>query len=208
MQNKEYNDLVMAALANEQDTNGRHLAKEFIQEIPSFQALKEISSEQIETISTWSPLMANFLAAVKLGRLAQLSQRSLLGHAYSSFELGSEMMDYFSGYSQESVCLVLTNVHNDILNIEEVFKGGPSECRLYPQQLYQRVLRQAAYGMAVVHNHPSGQVEPSQPDLRMIRRLNKGCQLLGIQFLDFMIIGHNAYYSWQENQQFKRRKVV
>lgn len=205
--NEEYTELVTQALGDLADERTGEFVQDFLGLLPDFQALKEINGEQIEEIGSWSPRMRALLAAIKLGRLAQLSQRPVIGHAYSSFALGTEMLDHFNGREQESVCLILTNVHNDIIDLEEVFKGGQSECQLYPEQIYRRALLKAATGIAVIHNHPSGLVEPSQQDLQMVKRLQKGCRLLNLHFLDFMIIGHNSYYSWRENQSVNHRQV-
>jgi DNA repair protein RadC len=114
------------------------------------------------------------------------------------------MMDRLSGESQESLFVVGTDIHNDIIDIKKMFVGGLSECNVYPDQIFRRALLQSAHGIAVVHNHPSGTVEPSAADMAMIKRLENGCKLLGLTFLDFLIVARDNYFSWRENQAFRK----
>ncbi|KRL28608.1 DNA repair protein RadC [Limosilactobacillus frumenti DSM 13145] len=177
------------------------LATNFLQKFPTANAVKNMDDEDYAECITWHPQMKSFLDTIHLGRLIQLSHRPLLGHAFSSFILSTEMMDLLADNDQETVLLVVTDVRNNIIDIQELFRGGRSECPLYPERVFNQALKKSAAGLAVVHNHPSGNVEPSAQDLVMAKRLHRGCNILGLQFLDFMIIGHESYYSWRENQR-------
>jgi DNA repair protein RadC len=142
-----------------------------------------------------------FFTAVDLGMLVAKSQPEIKGQAYSSRELGRLMIDQFAGAECENVCVACTDVHNDIIEFTTLFKGGRSECMIYPDQIYKLALQCSASGLALIHNHPSGKIAPSQQDLAFAKRLEQGCILLGIQLLDFMVIGHEDYYSWREQQK-------
>lgn len=144
--------------------------------------------------------LRGFFAAIQLGQLMARSHPVVEGCAYSSMELGQAMIDHFTGDEQESVCVAFTNVHNEIIKFKRMFIGGRSECVLYPDQIFKQALRCSASGLVMVHNHPSGDVKPSHQDLAFAKRLEKGGHLLGIQVLDFMIVGGQRYYSWREQQ--------
>ena len=197
---QRYARLVHAILVSISD-EGTALATNFLQKFPTANAVKNMEDEDYAECITWHPQMKDFLDAIHLGRLVQLSHRPLLGHAFSSFILSTEMMDLLADNDQETVLLVITDVQNNITDIKELFRGGRSECPLYPERVFSYALKKSAGGLAVVHNHPSGNVEPSSQDLVMAKRLDRGCNILGLQFLDFMIIGHESYYSWRENQR-------
>jgi DNA repair protein RadC len=149
--------------------------------------------------------MDQFLAAVKLGQLIARSHPAIVGHAYSSIELGAAMISHFTGVDNEQVCLACTDVHNDIIDLQTLFTGGRSECALYPDQIFKLALRDSASGVVMIHNHPSGDVHPSHQDLSFAKRLERGGKILGIQVLDFLIIGRDQYYSWREHQ-VRRKK--
>lgn len=185
--------------------NSAQLTTAFLRKFPTANAVKNMTDEDYEECLSWHPRLKGFLDTIQLGRLVQLSHRPLLGHAFSSFVLSVEMMDRLADNDQETVLLVITDVRNNIVGIQELFRGGRSECPLYPERVFHYALTESAAGIALVHNHPSGNVEPSVPDLTMAKRLNRGCEILGLQFLDFMIVGSDSYYSWRENQRHDRQ---
>lgn len=197
---QQYSQLVRAVLSG-MGNEGQQLVADFLQKFPTANDVKRMSDEAYDECASWHPCMKTFCSAINLGRLVQLSHRPLIGRAFSSFALSAEMMDRLAGQEQEMVLLVATDVRNNIINIEEMFRGGRIECPLYPERIFNRALQESAAGIAIVHNHPSGNVEPSSQDLVMAKRLNRGCNILGLQFLDFMIVGHDSYYSWRENQR-------
>lgn len=182
------------------------LFRQFIGQYPTPISIKNMTNAEKERLLEEDERMEVLLAAIELGTMVVRSQAPLLGHAYSSQLLSTEMMDRLSGENQESLYLVGTDVHNDIIDIKKMFVGGLSECSVYPDRVFRRALLQSANGIAVVHNHPSGNVEPSSADIAMIKRLEKGSRILGITFLDFLIVGRNSYYSWRENQAFHKNE--
>lgn len=186
--------------------DGMALLHSFLERYHTPLALKNMSDEEKATLMAEDERIELLLAAVELGRLVVRSKASLLGKAYSSQTLSGEMMDRLAGEEQEGVYLVGTNIHNEIIDLKKMFIGGASECNVYPDQLFRHVLLKSLHGIAIIHNHPSGNVEPSTADLAMVKRLVKSAQLLGITFLDFMIIGQDNYYSWRENQAFQKDK--
>lgn len=178
----------------------------FLECFPNPLAVKQMSRTQRAMVIEWGPEMRAVVAGIELGRLVAKSRPEICGHAYSSATLGQAMIDYFAGDEQESVVIACTDVHNDVIDYRTVFKGGKSECLLYPDQIFAYALRQSATGIVMVHNHPSGSIKPSGQDLHFAKRLERGSQLLGIQMLDFLIVGQDEYFSWRE-QQKRSRKV-
>ncbi len=76
--------------------------------------------------------------------------------------------------------------------------GGPSSCPVAPADLFRRVLREAASGVIVAHNHPSGDATPSTEDLVFTSRLQQAGELLGLPLLDHVIIAQEAHFSFCE----------
>lgn len=185
---------------------GDVLFRQFIARYPTPVSIKNMTNAEKEELLEDDERMELLLAAVELGTMVVRSKAPLLGHAYSSQLLSTEMMDRLSGENQESLYLVGTDIHNDIIDIKKLFVGGLSECSVYPDRVFRRALLQSVNGIAVIHNHPSGNVEPSAADIAMIKRLEKGSRILGITFLDFLIVGRDSYYSWRENQAFGKNK--
>lgn len=196
----EYERLVMTSIPDAMV--GRQDAVHYLlKHYPTPLALKEMSRYERQKMCAGSPQMMAFFAAVQLGMMLAKTHPDVCGYAYSSMELGQAMIDHFTGAEQESVCVAFTNVHNEIIEFKTMFVGGQSECVLYLDQIFKLALRYSASGLVMIHNHPSGDVKPSQQDLAFAKRLDQGGHLLGIQVLDFMIVGRDQYYSWREQQQ-------
>ncbi len=112
--------------------------------------------------------------------------------------LRAEML---KGFDREVFCIV--NFRNDMtpINMNIVSMGTLDASLVHPREILKStVLSNAAFVMAF-HNHPSGSLVPSQPDIETTDRLQQLYSLVGIEFLDHIIIGSgDQYYSFRENQ--------
>lgn len=80
-------------------------------------------------------------------------------------------------------------------------RGSLSSCIVEPGQIYRAALLANAAAIAVAHNHPSGDPNPSADDIALTRRLQAAGVLIGITFLDHIIVGEHRYFSFQEQGQ-------
>ena len=76
--------------------------------------------------------------------------------------------------------------------------GTVNEALISPREIFMDALRYQAVGMILLHNHPSGDPEPSEEDIQVTRRIIEGGKLLGISLLDHIVIGDNCYISLKE----------
>ena len=67
-----------------------------------------------------------------------------------------------------------------------------------PREIFLEALRHQAVSLILVHNHPSGDPEPSLEDIRLTKRIREAGELLDIRLLDHIIIGDNSYVSLKE----------
>lgn len=200
MENENYVKLVIDSLPANLGKQKQEICQQFLRTCPNPFAIKKLSRTEKAQILSWAPEMATFFAAIELGQLVTKSHEQIVGHAYSSVELGREMVEHFQGEEQESICVACTDVHNNIIAWKTLFVGGRSECVLYPDRIYNYALRNSARGIIMIHNHPSGDVEPSDQDYLFNRRLDHGCEIIGLRLIDFMIVGRDKYYSWREEE--------
>lgn len=101
--------------------------------------------------------------------------------------------------AEEYVIMIAADVQGRVLGIFEVSHGSVNQSMCNARELYERALVVGASGIIVVHNHPSGYVNPSKDDLVCAEKLKKAGNLMGIKLLDFIIIGNDDYYSWLEH---------
>jgi DNA repair protein RadC len=90
------------------------------------------------------------------------------------------------------------NRKNELIADQDVFLGSLTGSAVYPREIMTQALEHKAAALVFVHNHPSGDPSPSAEDRKLTRDLVWASQLLMIQVLDHVIIGHNTYYSFAD----------
>lgn len=96
---------------------------------------------------------------------------------------------------REIVKLILLNSRNIVLKIKDISYGGTNFAMIEPKEVLAEAIKLQAPKIILVHNHPSGDVIPSQSDFIMTDRMYEASEILGIQLLDHVIIGDNKFES-------------
>lgn len=107
---------------------------------------------------------------------------------------------------QESLWVLGVDVKNRVMLKECLFVGGVSESVVDLKILFKRLIVSGCSGFVVVHNHPSGEVEPGDDDRGETGRILSASKILDIRFLDHVIVGGAGYYSFQERGMMKVMK--
>ena len=97
--------------------------------------------------------------------------------------------------TEEIAILICLNTKNQIIAYSEIAKGGTDYCNIDLKTLFKTVLVANATKFILVHNHPSGNAEPSKEDILITDKIKKASIILDIQFLDHIIIGENDFIS-------------
>lgn len=100
--------------------------------------------------------------------------------------LGGEM----SQLTRESLRAILLDTKLRLMRVEEISLGSLNESTAHPREIFRPALLYSAYGMIIVHNHPSGDPSPSEADRRLTQRLRGAAELLSIALLDHVILGN------------------
>jgi len=87
---------------------------------------------------------------------------------------------------------------NSVVGCEEVSCGSAETSLVSPRELFKSAILSSSKSLIIVHNHPSGNPEPSDDDIRITKKLYDCGELLGIGLLDSIIIGRDSYYSFKE----------
>ena len=93
---------------------------------------------------------------------------------------------------------VLLDTKNRLLREEMVSEGTLNESLVHPREVFRAAIREGANSVAFVHNHPSGDPQPSQDDKVLTQQLIDASRLIGIKVLDHVIIGDGRFFSFQE----------
>lgn len=136
-------------------------------------------------------------AAFELGRRAvdEIHHRETLGRAEDVFRVVAPRL---AGLAQEVFIVIGVDVRNGMLDIVEVARGSVAGVEVHPREVFRPLIRMAAAGGVLVHNHPSGDATPSAEDVALTQRLREVGSLLGIPIIDHVVIGDRQYRSIAE----------
>jgi DNA repair protein RadC len=98
----------------------------------------------------------------------------------------------------EQFKVLFVNRANRVLCILEHSTGGISGTVADPKLIFVAALKAGASGIILCHNHPSGNLTPSQEDRSLTKRIGEGCKLLEIQLLDHIVLTSESYYSFAD----------
>lgn len=133
-------------------------------------------------------------AALELGRrsLGPRADRPRLRQAPEVWELYRPKLAHLHNEVFHVACL---DVRNRLLRDARVAEGGFASCALLPREVFAPAMREGAVAVILVHNHPSGDTQPSADDLALTSRLVRAGEVLGIRVVDHVIIGAEGFCS-------------
>jgi DNA repair protein RadC len=166
------------------------LAKKLIRDFGGFARLLTADGEAIVRIGAVSESAA---AAIKIAQAAAL--RLLESEVKDQPVLGSwqALLDYLradmGALPVERVRVLYLNARNMLIRNEPMSEGSVDEAAVYVREVIRRALEYHATAIILVHNHPSGDPQPSQQDIRLTREIVEAARPLGISVHDHVIVG-------------------
>lgn len=134
-------------------------------------------------------LMARQLASLRLRRGRALT---------SPKEVFSHLQALLADYQHEVFALLLLDSRHRVIAFREVFRGTLDGASVYPREVVKIALEHNAAAVILVHNHPSGDPEPSQADIKLTRSIRDALNLVGTRTLDHVVVGHEGCLSLAE----------
>ncbi|MFI5150548.1 MAG: DNA repair protein RadC [Bacteroidia bacterium] len=139
------------------------------------------------------------MAGLELGRRRRESQPEKKLQLMSSADSFREVRDLFMDLPHEEFWMLLLTRSNNLIRKEFVSKGGLSGTLVDPKMIFKPALQYLASGIILCHNHPSGNLRPSEADKSITRRMKEAGLLLEINILDHLIITSGGYFSFADN---------
>ncbi|MNW40141.1 hypothetical protein D3C74_172470 [compost metagenome] len=96
---------------------------------------------------------------------------------------------------REHLITLFLNTKNMVIAKELIAIGSLNACIVHPREVFRQAIKRASASIIVVHNHPSGNPEPSPEDIEITKRLMSAGTIIGIDVLDHIIIGDQRYIS-------------
>lgn len=119
---------------------------------------------------------------------------------YSSQDLGNIISEKIGSDTQESFVLIGLNTKLQVNMLSIVFVGGVNSVHVEMPAIFQRLLMSNSSQFIIAHNHPSGNLTPSEGDIHLTRRIKRAGNLMGIKLLDHIIVNDETYTSFAERE--------
>ena len=110
-------------------------------------------------------------------------------------DIAKIFMDELRHEKREIVKLVLLNTKNIIIKVMDISFGGTSSAFVEPKDILIEAIKIGAPKIILIHNHPSGDPEPSFADFEITERIEQASKIIGIELLDHIVIGDGNYVS-------------
>jgi len=167
------------------DNNLIELARLSVKELEKFKGIGEAKAISI-------------VAALELGnrrRGAEVLERKKLQSSNDAFEI---MQMHIGDAQYEQFVVLMLNRANHIIRVINISEGGISGTVADPKKIFKLALENNASGIILGHNHPSGNLKPSDADIKLTRKIKEAGLLLEISVLDHIIVGVEKYYSFAD----------
>ena len=116
----------------------------------------------------------------------------------SSKEVYYEMYPHLSDLEYEVFWVLFLNRQNVIIDKSDISKGGVSGTLVDAKMIFKKALEYTASSIILVHNHPSGNIDPSNEDKNITEKIKKAAEVLDIKLLDHIIFGGTNYFSFAD----------
>ena len=139
-----------------------------------------------------------FTAAMELGRrhkLAQIQKRLKITSSQTVFDI---MQPLLGSLEHEEFWVLYLNNSNSVLYKLQVSKGGITGTVVDVRLILKKAIELVAVAIILVHNHPSGNMRPSDADRHVTQKLKKGASTLEIKVLDHLIVTEKTYFSFAD----------
>ncbi len=190
-------ELALAQVLRRSDT--KPLAKALLARFGSLAGVFAATDEQLLGLDGFGPALCSHWALLRelLARLGEggLAPRQVLSGPEAVLAAARAR---FGRSGLEEVWAALLDNKNRVLAWEQVSRGTVDQSALYPREIMALALKHKAAGLILVHNHPGGDPNPSEADIRITSQLARAAADLGLRLLDHLIVAEDRHASFQE----------
>jgi DNA repair protein RadC len=138
-------------------------------------------------------------AALELGRRRKLAEIPAVTQIKCSKDVADIFQPLLADLPHEEFWILFLNRSNRVINRMKLSQGGVSGTVTDVRMIMKKAVEYLASGIIVCHNHPSGNLNPSESDSKITQKIKEAGNLLDIQLLDHIIISDKDYYSFADN---------
>jgi len=184
------------------DKSAIALARELLLHFGALKEMEDASPAEFETVKgIGDAKVAQIKASFELGRrlLQKECGRSTCEHPFrNSRDVFEYYRPRFYGLKKERFLCTLLDSKNRVFRETVVSEGTLTSSLVHPREVFRYAIKEAAASVLFLHNHPSGDPEPSRDDIEITKRLVETGKVIGIQVIDHIVITDGTYVSLME----------
>ena len=135
-----------------------------------------------------------------LGYKPGLRNSKLINSSQDAFEILTTLFPKETICLQEQFVVLYVNRANKVIGSYQLSKGGITGTVADVRLILSVALKTLASGLIIAHNHPSGNLKPSEADIGLTKRIKESANLMDIELLDHVIISNEGYYSFVDER--------
>lgn len=176
------------------------LAQNLIIQFKTLENIKFATIQQLTTVKgIGKSLAGRIIACLEMSK--RLTSLQLPQNLYTIttpeqcfVRIKNKIIDYFKEHF--FVCSI--DIRNKLISVDEVSKGTLTASLVHPREVFEVAIKRHSAQIIVAHNHPSGETDPSEDDIRITKRLYEAGKIMGIQLLDHIVLTETNYTSLKD----------
>ena len=180
------------------------LAKNVLYHLESLEDLKRITVLELLQINGIKEAKATtIVAAIELGKRLSNLQRNPKVSIKSGYDVYHLLSADLTHLEQEHFICLYLNTKSELIKKETIFIGTINQTLIHPREIYKNAIKLSASAILFVHNHASGDSNPSKADFQATSSLMESGVIMGIDVIDHIVIGNHEFYSLKDQKKIK-----
>lgn len=198
LQDFELLELILTFAVSLRDTT--FLTKKLLDRFGTVTRVFEVDPATLEEVDGIGPQAATLLSLIRPLALRFLKSAPTGKHLLrSTRKVASYFQEKLKGLPEEEVHVAFVNAKNAVTATVRLQRGTVDQSAVYVRQVIERALAHKASGFILAHNHPSGDPTPSPQDRELTQAVKAAAGIVGVRFLDHLIIGDTEPFSFKAN---------
>ncbi len=193
-------DLLSIILRNGvKDISVKEVAINILNNVESINDLSSLGVRELSNIKGVGPVKAiTLLASIELGKRVSIKEAKANMSLSNKEKIHEVFKKFFINENQEKFLAIFLDNKKCLINYKILFIGTNNASIAHPREVFMEAIKAKASAVVVMHNHPSGNVLPSEEDKNITEKLIQSGYMLGIPLLDHIITNGEEYYSFYD----------
>lgn len=193
-------DLLSIILRNGvKDISVKEVAINILNNVESINDLSSLGVRELSNIKGVGPVKAiTLLASIELGKRVSIKEAKANMSLSNKEKIHEVFKKFFINENQEKFLAIFLDNKKCLINYKILFIGTNNASIAHPREVFMEAIKANASSVVVMHNHPSGNVLPSEEDKNITEKLIQSGHMLGIPLLDHIITNGEEYYSFYD----------